>query len=63
MDARSLPPNVQDYVATKAKFCYLLPDTYNFCRDVIDKWAKDEGKTALIAVDANGENPKHVTFF
>jgi len=46
MDARSLPPNVQDYVATKAKFCYLLPDTYNFCRDVIDKWAKDEGKTA-----------------
>lgn len=62
MDARSLPPNVQDYMATKAKFCCSLPDTYNFCRDVIDKWAKDEGKAALIAVDANGENPKHVTF-
>ena len=63
MDARSLPPNVQNYMLTKAKFCYSPPDTYNFCRDVIDKWAKNEGKTALIAVDANGENPKHITFF
>ena len=63
MDARSLPPNIQDYMSTKAKFCYSPPDTYNFCSDVIDKWAKDEGKVALIAVDANGENPSHITFF
>jgi acetyl-CoA synthetase len=50
-------------MATKAKFCCSLPDAYNFCSDVIAKWAKDEGKAALIAVDANGENPKHITFF
>lgn len=61
-NARSLPGNIQNYKAAKAGFCYKPPDTYNFCDDVLDKWARDEDKVGLVAVDSNGENSRQITF-
>ncbi len=40
-----------------------VPEEYNFGFDVVDKWAEDRTKLALVWVDENGENPKHFTFW
>lgn len=38
-----------------ASFRWNVPDTFNFSADVVDRWAKDPTRLALITVDASGE--------
>lgn len=40
-----------------------LPEKYNFGFDVVDKWARDRTKLALVWVDADGKNCKNFTFW
>ena len=36
---RDLPPNMTDYLATRASFRLEVPERYNYARDVVDAWA------------------------
>jgi acyl-coenzyme A synthetase/AMP-(fatty) acid ligase len=38
------------------------PERYNFARDVVDRWARDEDKLALLWADERLENQARVTF-
>src|SRR6266536_4383514 len=60
---RDLPPNMTDYLATRASFRLEVPEVYNYARDVIDAWASREpGKLALLAVGPDGGNPRRYSF-
>jgi acetyl-CoA synthetase len=46
---RDLPPNMTDYLATRASFRLEVPERYNYARDVVDAWAvREPGKLALL---------------
>ncbi|CAO0823717.1 4-hydroxybutyrate--CoA ligase 1 [Desulfarculales bacterium] len=45
------------------KFKWEVPEYYNFGFDVVDKWAEDRTKLALISVKENGEDPQFHTFY
>lgn len=55
-------PEMHDYDVIKSQFKLEIPEFYNFAFDVIEKRAKEQDKTAFIAVDAEGENIKHYKF-
>ena len=60
---RDLPPNMTDYLATRASFRLEVPKTYNYARDVVDAWAtREPGKLALLAVGPDGGNPRRFSF-
>jgi acyl-coenzyme A synthetase/AMP-(fatty) acid ligase len=60
---RDLPPNMTDYLATRASFRLEVPERYNYARDVVDAWAsKEPGKLALLAVGPDGGNPRRYSF-
>jgi acyl-coenzyme A synthetase/AMP-(fatty) acid ligase len=60
---RDLPPNMTDYLATRASFRLEVPDRYNYARDVVDAWAsKEPGKLALLAVGPDGGNARRYSF-
>jgi acyl-coenzyme A synthetase/AMP-(fatty) acid ligase len=60
---RDLPPNMTDYLATRASFRLQVPEVYNYARDVVDAWAtRESGKLALLAVGPDGGNPRHYSF-
>ncbi|MCH6555063.1 MAG: acyl--CoA ligase [Chloroflexi bacterium] len=40
-----------------------VPEYFNFGFDVVDKWADDRTKLALLSVDPSGENVQHHTFW
>ena len=40
-----------------------VPEFFNFGLDVVDKWAEDRTKLALISVDSTGENVQHHSFW
>ena len=46
--------NMTDYDETYAEFRWHVPPSFNFSRDIIDGWAGDPEKTALISVDDSG---------
>ena len=56
-------PNVEDYDRDREAFKLEVPEYYNFTFDVIDKWAEDRTKLALLAVDPKGENPRYFSFW
>ncbi|MBE3588292.1 MAG: AMP-binding protein [Thermoanaerobacteraceae bacterium] len=43
-----------DYDKTYAEFKWEMPEYFNFARDVIDKWAADPDKLAMLWVDDEG---------
>ncbi|MEM8837640.1 MAG: AMP-binding protein [Pseudomonadota bacterium] len=45
----------RSYSSAKTGFRQEIPDTFNFAFDVIDAWATERDKTAVIAVSADGE--------
>jgi acyl-coenzyme A synthetase/AMP-(fatty) acid ligase len=60
---RDLPPNMTDYLATRASFRLEVPERYNYARDVIDAWAsKEPGKLALLAVGPDGGGARRYSF-
>ncbi|MFW6120513.1 MAG: AMP-binding protein, partial [Petrotogales bacterium] len=44
-------------------FTWKVPKYYNFGFDVVDQWAEDRTKLALISIDRSGENAHYHTFF
>ncbi|MBO19614.1 MAG: acyl-CoA synthetase [Chloroflexi bacterium] len=40
-----------------------VPEFFNFGFDIVDKWADDRTKLALLSVDPSGENAQHHTFW
>ena len=40
-----------------------VAEHFNFAFDVVDKWAEDRTKLALISLDPSGENAQHHTFW
>jgi acyl-coenzyme A synthetase/AMP-(fatty) acid ligase len=55
--------NMTDYEETKRSFRLEVPDRFNFAGDVVDRWAGDRTKLALLSVDQGGGNPRHHTFY
>ena len=43
-----------DYEDVYRRFRYVIPPTFNFGRDVVDQWAEDPEKLALLWSDASG---------
>jgi acyl-coenzyme A synthetase/AMP-(fatty) acid ligase len=60
---RDLPPNMTDYLQTRATFRLEVPEVYNYARDVVDAWAaREPGKLALLAVGPDGGDPRRYSF-
>jgi len=47
--------NMTDYEKTYTEFKYEIPKYHNFAANVVDKWAKDPTKLAMLWVDDNGK--------
>jgi acyl-coenzyme A synthetase/AMP-(fatty) acid ligase len=54
-------PNMTDYETERRTFSLEVPEYYNFATDVVDKWAQDPGKLALLWVGQTNE-VEHITF-
>ncbi len=54
-------PNMTDYEAERRNFHLDVPAQFNFAIDVMDKWASDPNKLAMLWVGQNGEE-KQITF-
>ena len=54
---------MQDYETTYRDATMDVPEFYNFGFDVVDRWAEDRTKLALISVDASGEHAQQHTFW
>jgi acyl-coenzyme A synthetase/AMP-(fatty) acid ligase len=60
---RDLPPNMTDYLATRASFRLEVPEVYNYARDVVDARAATEpDKLALLAVGPDGGDARRFSF-
>ena len=60
---RDAPPNMLDYEETRRDFSLDVPERFNFGFDVVDKWAGDRTKMALVSVDSFGERAQKSTFW
>ena len=58
-----VPPNMVDYEETRREFRLDVPQYFNFGSDVVDRWAEDHTKLALISVDPTGEDAQKHTFW
>jgi acyl-coenzyme A synthetase/AMP-(fatty) acid ligase len=52
--AVTIPPRMTDYAATAGAFRWAVPERFNFARDVVDAWAADPAKPALVWCDEAG---------
>ena len=48
------PFMMEDYATLHREHCLTVPQTFNFGRDVVDVWANDADKMALIWCDGTG---------
>ena len=60
---RDVTPNMLDYEEARRNFKLDVPEYFNFGFDVIDKWAEDRTKLALISVDTSGEHAQRHSFW
>ena len=58
-----LAPNMLNYEETFRDFQLEVPEFYNFGFDVVDRWAEDRTKLALISVDPTGQQIQQHTFW
>ena len=56
-------PNMTDYEFAFANDRLEIPEYFNFGFDVVDKWAQDRTKMALISVDSTGKHARYHTFW
>ena len=56
-------PNLQDYQETCRTFRLEVPEHFNFGFDVIDRWAQDRTKLAMVWADRTGTDIRNVTFY
>lgn len=50
----SQSPNMTDYEAERRSFHLEVPEYFNFAIDIINKWANDPNKLAMLWVGPNG---------
>ncbi|MCS5669178.1 MAG: AMP-binding protein, partial [Dehalococcoidia bacterium] len=60
---KDVSTNMPDYESAYANERLEVPEYFNFGFDVVDKWADDRTKLALLSVDSSGENVQHHTFW
>ena len=60
---KNVATNMPDYEAAYQNERLEVPEYFNFGFDVVDKWADDRTKLALLSVDSSGENVQHHTFW
>ena len=58
-----LAPNMPDYESAYRNERLEVPEYFNFGFDVVDQWAADRTKLALLSVDPSGEQARHHTFW
>ena len=51
-------PNMTDYEAERQHFHLDVPEYFNFAIDVMDKWASDPAKLAMLWIGQNGEEQR-----
>ena len=56
-------PNMVNYEESYLSFSLDVPEHFNFGFDVVDRWAQDPTKLALISVDTPGESAQKHTFW
>ena len=56
-------PNMTDYEHAYRNDRLEVPEYFNFGFDVVDKWAEDRTKLALLSADPSGEKATHHTFW
>jgi len=54
-------PHMTDYEAERRNFHLEVPEYFNFATEVIDKWASDPNKLAMLWIGEHGEE-RHITF-
>lgn len=54
-------PNMSNYEAERRSFHLDIPEYFNFATDVINKWAQDPNKLAMLWIGEHGEE-RHITF-
>ena len=54
---------VMDYDTLYRNFKWEIPEYYNFAFDVVDKWAQDRTKLALVSIHPDTEKSSYHTFF
>ena len=52
-----------DYETLYRQFKWAVPEHYNFGFDVMDRWAEDRTKLALLSIDRSGEKADYHTFY
>ena len=57
------PMNMESYEETYNSFRLDVPEFYNFAFDVVDKWADDRTKLALLTVDSDGASAESHSFW
>ena len=60
---RDAPPNMTDYEETRRSFKLDVPELFNFGFDVVDRWAEDHTKLALVSVSPSAEEAQKHTFW
>ena len=61
--SRDAAPNMQDYEEVRRSFSLDVPEYFNFGFDIMDQWAEDHTKLALISVDPSGDHAQKHTFW
>ena len=59
---KNVTPNMTDYEKDHRDFHLDVPEFYNFTTDVMEKWAKNQERIALVVADLHGDNFTHYTF-
>ena len=54
---------LSDYEKLYREFKWEVPEYYNFAFEVIDKWAQDRTKLALVSLDRSSEKAYYQTFY
>ena len=60
---RNVATNMPDYEFSYKNDRLEVPEFFNFGFDVVDKWAEDRTKLALISIDSTGENVQQHSFW
>ena len=60
---RDIEPNLINYEETYRNFQLEVSEYFNFGTDVVDSWAEDRTKLALLSIDPSGMNAEKHTFW
>ncbi len=60
MDSSETP---KDYETLYKEFSWEIPEYFNFGFEIVDKWAEDRTKLALVSIDHTGEKASYQTFY